>query len=77
MVENPGYSYDIIFIFSNNHFVNGKFIFGEGAYLFILYIYIYYFQNTLFFFYCTAWCPSYTYMYTFFFLTLLFSIISD
>ena len=31
--------------------------------------FIFYFPNTLFFFYCTAWWPSYTYMYTFFFLT--------
>ena len=50
MVENPGYSYEIIFIFSNNHFVNGKFIFGEGAYLFILYIYIYIISRIHYFF---------------------------
>ena len=35
------------------------------------------FHNTLFFFYCAAWWPSYTYMYTFFLLTLSYSIISD
>ena len=35
-----------------------------------------YFPNT-FFFYCTAWWPSYAYMYTFYFLTLSCSIISD
>ena len=29
------------------------------------------------FFYCTAWWPNYTYMYTFFFLLLSCSIISD
>ena len=30
-----------------------------------------------FFFYCTSWWPSYTYMYTFYFLTLSCSIMND
>ena len=41
----------------------------------------YYFFDSYFlsaiFFHCTAWWPSYTYMYTFFFLILSCSIISD
>ena len=43
------------------------------AYLFFIYLFIYYFFTYMYFLYCTTWWPSYTYMYTFFFLTLSIS----
>ena len=53
------------------------FIYFIFSYQVVLIVINCYFPNTLFFFYCTAWWPSYMYMYTFFFLTLSCSIISD
>ena len=53
--------------------INEVIYFYVMAFIFSLYlVYI-----VLPIFYCTAWWPSYTYMYRFFFLTLSCSIISD
>ena len=57
------------------------FFFLIFLFLFLKLIYLFLFFNCCYpntiFFQCTGWWPSYTYMYTFFFLTSSCSIISD
>ena len=62
--------------------VNQLHIFFGKTSIQVLHLFIYFFfflfhQYIIFFSYCTAWWPSYTYMYTFYFWTLSCFIISD
>ena len=65
LLETPSQAYPEIVVFS--------FIIYNDFYFFPLWL-VY---SVLSISYCTAWWPSYTYMYTFFFLTLSCSIIGD
>ena len=55
----------------------GLFITNHGSYTSAGFEIFLLFLQYNFFFYCTAWWRSYTYMYTFFFLPLSCSIVSD